>query len=181
MGIVDGFIPLSVPPGETGPTVTWLDFDGYKAEQKRMVGVIKQLIEGGGYMIGSLMFTTVEDSVSYYHRYFPQESYDCIVGSVGLMGSIMDGAISQVDVKRQNLLGSRTGMTMQQSTIMASFSATYPAVLVSPKAGRDQSKDFSAMKTFVEWNNEDSQHGLSITLTKSMCDEVTALHRHIPF
>ena len=62
---------------------------------------------------------------------------------------------------------------------MVSFSATYPVVLAGPKAGLDQSKDFSAMKTFVEWDKEDSQHGMSVTITKSMQDEMAALHGHI--
>ena len=36
------------------------------------------------------------------------------------------------------------------------------------------------MKTFEEWDKGDSHHhGLSITLTKSMQDEVTALQGHI--
>ena len=79
MGIVNGTIPFSVPPKGTGATVTWAESDGFKAEQKRMLRVLEQLIEGGGYTIGSLTFTTVGDLVSYCHHHFPQESYDCIV------------------------------------------------------------------------------------------------------
>ena len=84
------------------------------------------------------------------------------------MGSITDVVVSQEDAKHQNLMGSRTGMIPRQSTAVALFSATYPAVLAGPKMGWDQSKDFSAMKTFAKWDDEDSQHDISITLTKSM-------------
>ena len=130
-------------------------------------------------MIGSLTSTTIKDSVSYYHRYFPQESYDCIVGLVGLMGPITDAVVRQEDAERQSMVGSITGITQRQSMLVALLSASYPAVLAGPEASWDQSKNFSAMKTFAEWDKENSQHGLSITLTKSMWDEVTTLQGHI--
>ena len=159
----------------TNHMVTRAEFDGSKADHKRTLGVLKQLIEGGGYTIRSLTFTTVEDSILYCHCHFPQDNYDCVVGLAGLMGSITDAVVSQEDVYCQNLMGSRTGMIPQQLMVVASFSSSYPAVLVGPTAERDRSKDFSDMKTFEEWDKEDPQHSLLITLTKSMCDEVTAL------
>ena len=70
-------------------------------------------------------------------------------------------------------------MTLWQSMVVASFSATYPAVLAGPKAGDDHRKDFSAIKTLEEWDKRDYQHGLLITLTKSMQDEVMALQGYI--
>ena len=77
MGIVDGTVPLPVPPGETGATtatnhmVNRVESDGFKTKQKPTLGVLEQLIEEGGYTIGSLLFTTVEESISYRHRHFP--------------------------------------------------------------------------------------------------------------
>ena len=41
------------------------------------------------------------------------------------------------------------------------------------------SVDFRAMRTFEEWDKGDTLHGLAITLTKSMRDELTALQDHI--
>ena len=84
------------------------------------------------------------------------------------MGSITDAVVSQEEAEHQSVMGSRIVMMPRQSTVVTLFSATSPTVLVGPKAGRDQSKDFSSMKTFAEWDKEDSQHGLSITITKSM-------------
>ena len=72
-----------------------------------MLGVLEQPIEGGGNTIGSLTSTTVKDLVSYYHHYFPQESCDCIVGLVGLMGSITDVVVSQEDVEHQSMVCSK--------------------------------------------------------------------------
>ena len=77
-----------------------------------------------------------------------------------------------------------TGLSLQQSTIVASFFTSYLAILVDPKAGRDSiqlgtSVNFRAMKTFEEWDKGDSRHGLAITITKRMQDEMTALQGHI--
>ena len=58
MGIVEGTIPVAGHTGSnriwTAGIVTLADFEGYKAEQKRTLLVLKQLIEGGGYTIGLL-------------------------------------------------------------------------------------------------------------------------------
>ena len=95
------------------------------------------------------------------------------------MGSITGTVIIREDVECQNLMGAWTGMSPQQLVIVASFSAMYPSVLVDPRVGRDNSKDFSTMKTFEEWNKGNSQHGLFVTLVKSMRDEKKALMGHI--
>ena len=121
------------------------------------------------------MFTTLEESVSYCvcMRHFPPETYDCIVGLMRLMGSISEAVVSQHIVENQMLMGVWTGLSLRQSTIVALFSASYPAILVNPKAGRDYIQhgsfvDFVAMKTFEEWDKGDARHGLAVTLTKSM-------------
>ena len=46
-------------------TITQADLEGYKTDQKRTLGILAQKIEGGGYTIGSLTFTTLEESVLY--------------------------------------------------------------------------------------------------------------------
>ena len=69
MGIVNGSIPVAGRQGSgslgTTGTVTRTDFESYKAEQKCTLSILVQKIEGGGYTIGSLMFTTLKESVSY--------------------------------------------------------------------------------------------------------------------
>ena len=52
-------------------------------------------------------------------------------------------------------------------------------MLAGPKEGYDKSFDFSVMKSSGEWDKEDAQHSLTITLLYSMCDEKAALVRHI--
>ena len=55
IGIVNGIIPVAIHPERTGTwttcMVTRADFDGYKAEQKRMLSVLEQLIGGVYYWI----------------------------------------------------------------------------------------------------------------------------------
>ena len=106
---------------------------------------------GGGYTIGSLLFTTLEDSISYCNLYFPP-SYDCIVGLIRLMGLVTDSVLCQSKVGGQMLMGARTNLTPKQSRIITSFSATYLAILAGPKAGHSQGHDFCALKTFKEWD-----------------------------
>ena len=112
--------------------------------------------------------------------YFPPESYDCIVGLVRLVGSITEAVVGQHTIESHILMGIRKGLSPRQSTIVAPFSASYSAILAGPKAGQDSVQsgtfvDFRAMKTFEEWDKGDSHHGLVITLTKSIHDELTAL------
>ena len=62
MGIVDGSIPVadcrdSRSLGTVG-TVTQAVFEGYKADQKCMISILAQKIEGGGYTTGLCTFTT---------------------------------------------------------------------------------------------------------------------------
>ena len=80
--------------------VTRAESDGFKEDQKHTLAVLKKLIDGSGYTIGSLMFTTVEDLISYCHRHFTRGSYDCIVRLIGLMGSITDVVVSQDSIER---------------------------------------------------------------------------------
>ena len=40
MDTVNGTIHLSVLPGGTGAAVNWVEFDSYKAEQKRALSVL---------------------------------------------------------------------------------------------------------------------------------------------
>ena len=75
-------------------------------------------------------------------------------------------------------MGARTNKTPKQSRKIASFSATYPAVLAGPKAERIQGYDFGALKTFKDSDDRDCIKGLSFTLTKNMRIEVSALKRH---
>ena len=96
-----------------------------------------------------------------------------------LLESITVAIVSQEDIEREILMGTWTKMPSRQAAIVAFFSATYPSVLSGPKTGRDNSKDFSATKTFEEWNKGNSQHSPSITITKSMHDEKKTLVGHI--
>ena len=70
-------------------------------------------------------------------------------------------------------------MTLKQSSIIASFSATYPAILAGPKAGRSQGYDFGALKTFKDWDFGDCRKGLTFTLTKSIQTEVLDLKGYL--
>ena len=109
--IVKGTIPIagrSAGSGAgTGGVVTHDAFDGYKAEQKRVLAVLKQEIGGGVFTIGLLDFTTVQYSISYCGQYFPPGSYDCIVGLVILQGSVTDSVVSHDMVEGQMLLGKK--------------------------------------------------------------------------
>ena len=96
------------------------------------------------------MFTTLEESVSYCMHHFTPDSYHCIVGLVGLMGSVTDAVVSQDAVEGQLLMGSRTDMPPRQSTVVALFSATYTTILASPKTGQDSSQDLYTIETFKE-------------------------------
>ena len=116
------------------------------------------------------MFTTLGESVSYCIRHFPADTYDCIVGLVGLMGSISELVVSQTAIKNQMLVGTKTGISPRHSAIVALFSGSYPVILSAPKVGLDSiqviaSVDFGAMRTFEEWDRSDTIHGLAITRT----------------
>ena len=82
--IINDKIPIvdlaaGLATGTTG-AVTRAEFNGYKAKQEQALALLKQEMGGGGYTIGSLLFTTLEESTSYCNLYFPPKSYDCIVG-----------------------------------------------------------------------------------------------------
>ena len=62
--------------------------------------------------------------------------------------------------------------------MIPSFSVAYSKILAGPKAGRSSAVDFSALKTFVNWDYSDAQRGLSVTLTRSMQGELEALNGH---
>ena len=95
--------------------------------------MLKQEIGGRGYTIGSLLFTTLEESILYCHLHFPPASYDCIVGLMGLMGLITDSVVCQTEVDDRMLLGARTNQSPRQGKIIAYFSANYPSILAGPK------------------------------------------------
>ena len=97
---------------------------------------------------------------------------------MGLMGSVTDSVVCQIEVGDQILMGVRTNMTPKQSRIVVSFSATYPAVLAGPKAGHSHGYDFGALKTFKDWDYRDRRKGLAFTLTNIMLIEVLALKDH---
>ena len=101
------------------------------------------------------MFITFEESTLYCNLHFPPKSYDCIVGLMGLMGSVTDSVVCQSEVDDRMLMGARTNMIPKQSRIIASFSVTYPAVLAGLKAGHSQGYDFGALKTFKDWDYGD--------------------------
>ena len=94
--------------------------------------LLKQEIGGGGYTIGSLLFTTLDESVSYCHLHFPPANYNCIVGLMGLMGSVSDSVVNQTEVDDRILLGARTNRSPRQGKIIASFLTNYPAILAGP-------------------------------------------------
>ena len=110
ISIVDDSIPVaghqSVSLGTAG-TVTQSDFEGYKAEQKHTLAIIAQKIEGVGYTIGLLTFTTKEELVSHFLRHFPADTYDCIVGLMGLMGYISEPVVSQTTIENQIVMGKK--------------------------------------------------------------------------
>ena len=58
-----------------------------------MMLILAQKTEGG-YTLGSLTFTTLEEFASYCAWYFLPDNRDCIVGLVGLMGSISEAVVS---------------------------------------------------------------------------------------
>ena len=84
------------------------------------------------------------------------------------MGSITDAVVKQHIVGRKIFMGARTGISSRQSTIVASISVFYPAILAGPKAGRESIQDFEAIKPFEQWDKGDSRHALVVTLTKSI-------------
>ena len=67
------------PSGQAWETAGWVTqaavFDRYKAMQKREMAILEQEIGGGGFTIGSLVFTTLQDSISYCGRHFPSGSH----------------------------------------------------------------------------------------------------------
>ena len=68
----------------------------------------------------------------------------------------MDVLVNQHTVEDQMLMGARTSISPRQSTIVASFSVSYPVIMAGPKASRDYIQDFGDMKTFKEWDKGDS-------------------------
>ena len=149
-------------------------------EQERELALLRQEMGGGGYTIGSLLFTTLEESNTYCNLHFPPKSYDCIVGLMGLMGSVTDSVsvVCQSKADDRMLIGARTNLTPKQSRIIASFSVTYPVILASPKAGHSQGYDSGAMKAFKDLDFGDCQKVLAFTLTGRMQTEVLALKGH---
>ena len=87
------------------------EFNGYKAEHECELALLKQEMGGRGYIIGPFLFTTLEESTSYYNLHFPPKSYDCIVELMGLMGSCADSVVCQSKVDAQMLMGARTNLT----------------------------------------------------------------------
>ena len=173
LDIINGKIPiLSRATGpdrndlSTAAALTQADFRTYQVEQKKELAMLKQEIGGGGYTIGSLLFTTLDESVSYCHKHFPPGSYDCIVGLMGLMGSVTDSVVNQTEVDDRMLLGARTNRTPRQGKIIASFSANYPAILAGPKAGRSSAYDFGALKTPI------GTMGIAIKVSPSLSQRV---------
>ena len=175
LDIINGKIPIRGQAAGSGKLdlttaapLTQAAFRTYQEEQKKELAMLKQEIGGGGYTIGSDLFTTLEESVSYCHKHFPPGSYDCIVGLMALMGSVTDSVVNQSEVDDRMLLGARTNRSPQQGKIIASFSANYPAILAGPKAGRSSAHDFGALKTPKDWDYGDCKKGLAFTLTASM-------------
>ena len=136
----------------TAGGLTHAYFKTYKVEQQRELALLKQEIGGRCYTIGSLLFITLDESISYCHLGFPPASYDCIVCLMGLMGSVTDSVVNQTEVDDRILLGARTNRSPRQGKIIALFSVNYPAILAGPKAGRSSAYDFGTLKTPKDWD-----------------------------
>ena len=139
------------------------------------MAILEQEIGGGSFTISSHVFTTLQDSISHFGRHFLSGSYDCVVGLIAFMGSITDSVVSHNDLEHSMVLGARTQLSPRQINLIASFSTAYPEILAGPKSTQSAVADFSALRTYAEWDYGDGHHVLSITLTKSMQDEVEAL------
>ena len=130
-------------------------FDGYKATQKREMAILEQEIGGGSFTISSHVFTTLQDSISHFGRHFLSGSYDCVVGLIAFMGSITDSVVSHNDLEHSMVLGAKTQFSPKQIKIIALFSAAYLAILAGPKSTRIAVADFSALKSYADWDYGD--------------------------
>ena len=91
-----------------------------------------------------------------------------MVGLVALMGSITDSVVSHDDLEHSMMLWARTQLILEQIKIIALFSAAYPEILAGPKSIRRVVADFSALRSYADWDYGDGRRGLSITLTRSI-------------
>ena len=98
--IVEGRILIAGhTPGSTTGTaggVSRAEFDTYKVEQKQEQALLHQDIDGGGTSLYPFFYNVGQVHL-YCHLHFPLDSYNCVVGPMGLMGSVTDSIVSQSD------------------------------------------------------------------------------------
>ena len=143
LDIVNGKIPIvDLAPGSavgTAGGVTQAEFNGYKTDKNgNWLCSNRRWVEGG---------TPLDLFCSQHWKI-----YLVLQSPLGLMGSVTDSVVCQSKIDDRMLMGTRTNLTLKQSRIIASFSATYRAILAGPKVGHSQDYDFGALKTFKDWN-----------------------------
>ena len=105
-----------------------------------MLAILGQKIKGGGYTIGLLTFTTLEESVTYCLRHFPVDTCDYIVGIVGLIGIHLRISCQPIYNREPNADEHQNRDFPRHSVIVALFSGSYPVILSAPKEASTPSR-----------------------------------------
>ena len=179
LGVVSGSVPLSAAAGggggaaAGGPFVSLTAFETERASAAYHHSILEQTIGGGGIQMGSLTFTVLEDSRSFSRTSLPpgEEVYQCFVGFMAALQLIKSTVVSTTTAQAAEMHEVKTKRTGRQSSLIASFATTVPAIFGTKTA-------LSALGTFIDFDACDGTGGLKHVVLDGVAEELADLGEH---